>query len=70
MISNFLTNVWKQGCIQGASPGDAFSVACGLGKTMTADDILNGIMNVPVKVAVVQPAEIIVITLQQQMAVR
>jgi hypothetical protein len=69
MISSFLTSVWKQGGLMGASASDAFSVSCGLGSTMTADDILNGFMNVTVKVAVVRPAEFIVITFQQQQAV-
>jgi hypothetical protein len=69
MITNFLTEVWKQGGLQGASASDAFSVACGLGSTMTGDDILNGFMTVTVKVAVVHPAEFIVLTFQQQMAI-
>ena len=69
MISNFLTSIWKEGGLQGASASDAFSVECGLGSTMTSDDILNGLMNVTVKVAVVRPAEFIVFTFQQQMAV-
>jgi uncharacterized protein len=69
MISSFLTTVWKEGGLQGASASDTFSVDCGLGVTMTGDDILNGLMNVSIKVAVVHPAEFIVITFQQQMAV-
>lgn len=69
MISSFLTSIWKEGGLQGATPTDAFSVECGLGATMTADDILLGFMNVTVKVAVVHPAEFIVITFQQQQAV-
>ncbi|MCA6362925.1 MAG: phage tail sheath family protein [Bacteroidetes bacterium] len=68
MISNFLTQVWKQGGLQGATPSDAFSVQCGLGTTMSADDILNGFMNVSVLVAVTHPAEFIVINFTQQMA--
>jgi hypothetical protein len=68
MIGSFLTSIWKQGGLQGASASDAFSVACGLGSTMTGDDILHGFMNVTVKVAVVHPAEFIVLTFQQQMA--
>lgn len=68
MIGSFLTSVWKEGGLMGASASDAFSVQCGLGTTMTGDDILNGFMNVTVKVAVVRPAEFIVITFQQQMA--
>ena len=69
MISSFLTTLWQAGGLQGASPADAYSVACGLGSTMTGDDILNGFMNVTVNVAVVRPAEFIVFTFQQQMAV-
>ena len=68
MIGSFLTGVWKQGGLQGAKASDAFSVECGLGSTMTSEDILNGFMNVTVKVAVVRPAEFIVLTFQQEMA--
>jgi len=67
MISNFLNSQWKAGALAGASPADAYSVLIGLGSTMTADDILNGIMNITVLVAVSHPAEFIVITFQQQM---
>jgi phage tail sheath protein FI len=69
LIGNFLTSVWKEGGLMGASPSDAFSVDCGLGSTMTSDDIINGIMVVAIKVAIVRPAEFIVITFQQEMAV-
>ncbi|WP_046744079.1 phage tail sheath family protein [Kordia zhangzhouensis] len=68
MIGSFLTSVWKEGGLQGATAASAFSVDCGLGTTMTSDDILNGFMNVTVKVAVVRPAEFIVLTFQQQQA--
>lgn len=67
MISSFLTNTWKEGGLQGANAADAFSVDCGLGTTMTGDDILNGLMNVTVQVAVVHPAEFIVLSFQQKM---
>lgn len=67
MISNFLDNQWKAGALAGSSPSDAYSVDVGLGSTMTANDILEGNMNVVVKVAVVRPAEFIVITIQQKM---
>jgi uncharacterized protein len=69
MINSFLTDVWKQGGLQGATAAEAFTVACGLGTTMTSDDILNGFLNVSVRVAVVHPAEFITITFQQQQAV-
>ncbi|WGH75699.1 phage tail sheath C-terminal domain-containing protein [Tenacibaculum tangerinum] len=68
MIGSFLNGIWKQGGLQGASAADAYSVQCGLGTTMTSEDILNGFMNVTIKVAVVRPAEFIVLTFQQEMA--
>jgi len=66
MMNNFLTNLWKQGALAGAVPEQAYSVDIGLGVTMTANDILDGILRITVKVAIVRPAEFIVITFQQQ----
>jgi hypothetical protein len=68
MINSFLTGIWKEGGLQGATAASAFSVECGLGSTMTSEDILNGFMNVTVKVAITRPAEFIVLTFQQQQA--
>ncbi|WP_291528271.1 phage tail sheath family protein [Bacteroides sp. UBA939] len=67
MIDNFLRSVWKRGGLAGATPEDAFEVHVGLGDTMTAEDILDGIMRITVLVAVSRPAEFIEITFQQQM---
>ncbi|MCW3072049.1 MAG: hypothetical protein JWO44_1939 [Bacteroidetes bacterium] len=67
MIGSFLTSIWKEGGLFGPTAATAFSVDCGLGTTMTNDDILNGFMNVTVKVALVRPAEFIMLTFQQQM---
>tara|TARA_B100000780_G_scaffold36227_1_gene22582 strand:+ start:206 stop:550 length:345 start_codon:yes stop_codon:yes gene_type:complete len=69
-ISNFLTGLWKQGGLVGPTPADSFSVNIGLGSTMTADDILNGIMRVAVKVAVSHPEEFIELTYKQEMKKR
>jgi phage tail sheath protein FI len=67
MIINFLTEKWKQGALAGASPDDAFDVQVGLGTTMTSLDILEGKMLITVKLAIVRPAEFIVVTFEQQM---
>lgn len=67
LITNFLTNVWQQGVLAGATAEDAFSVDIGLGVTMIPVDISDGIMRLTVKLAVTRPAEFIVITFQQQM---
>ena len=68
LMSNFLTNIWKEGGLMGSSPKEAFSVAVGLGTTMTATDILEGILRVSVKVAVTHPGEFLEVTFEQKMA--
>jgi hypothetical protein len=67
MICNFLTSIWKRGGLVGASPEEAFAVFCGLGETMTSEDIFEDILRVTALVAITRPAEFIEITFQQQM---
>jgi hypothetical protein len=67
MISSFLRGVWSAGGLMGATAAEAFSVQCGLGSTMTAQDILEGKMIVQIKLQMVHPAEFIVLAFQQQM---
>ena len=69
MIENYLTQKWREGALAGAVAKDAFYVRCGLGTTMTSDDILNGIMNVEIGMAVVRPAEFIVLTFSHKLQV-
>jgi uncharacterized protein len=62
MIENYLTNLWRQGALAGAKPQVAFYVKCGLGDTMTAQDILNGLLIVQIGMAPLRPAEYISLT--------
>ena len=68
MIENFLTTLWRQGALQGAKPEHAFYVAVGLGKTMTALDILEGRMYIEIGMAAVRPAEFIILRFSHKMA--
>jgi uncharacterized protein len=68
MINGFLLNQWKDGALLGATPTDAYYVKVGLGVTMTGEDIQNGLMNVEVLVALMRPAEFIVLTFRQTMS--
>jgi hypothetical protein len=61
MIENFLILQWRAGALAGAKPDEAFYVRVGLGQTMTAEDILNGYMHVEIGMAVVRPAEFIIL---------
>jgi phage tail sheath protein FI len=68
MLENFLTTLWRQGALQGAKPEHAFYVAVGLGKTMTALDILEGRLIVEIGMAVVRPAEFIILRFSHKLA--
>jgi phage tail sheath protein FI len=67
MIENFLTVQWRQGALAGAVTQQAFFVKVGLGETMTSQDILEGRMIVEVGLAVVRPAEFIVLRFAHKM---
>jgi phage tail sheath protein FI len=68
MIENFLTVLWRQGALQGIKPEHAFYVAVGLGKTMTALDILEGRLIIEIGMAAVRPAEFIILKFSHKMA--
>lgn len=61
MVENYLTLLWRQGALAGAKPEEAFFVEVGLNKTMTFVDILEGRMIVKIGMAVVRPAEFIIL---------
>ncbi len=61
MIENFLVLQWRAGALQGATPEKAYYVKVGLGETMTALDILEGRLIVEIGMAVVRPAEFIIL---------
>lgn len=67
MVENFLTLQWRAGALQGAKPEESFFVHVGLGETMTALDILEGRMIVEIGMAVVRPAEFIILRFSHKM---
>ena len=68
-IENFLTDLWKQGALKGNKPEEAFFVHVGLGRTMTQQDIVDGRMKITIGLAVVRPAEYMLVTVSQKMDV-
>jgi hypothetical protein len=56
-VEDYFTGKWRQGALAGATPKDAFFVKCGLGSTMTGQDILDGRLIVEIGMAVLRPAE-------------
>lgn len=60
-ITNFLSNLWRDGAMAGATTEEAFFVNVGKGVTMTQDDINNGYLIIEVGIAAVRPAEFIVL---------
>lgn len=67
MVENYLTQKWHQGALIGTRPEQAFYVNCGLGSSMTEVDINNGLLHIEIGLAVVRPAEFIVIRISHKM---
>jgi uncharacterized protein len=63
-IEAFLLSLFNQGGLQGSTPSDAFQVKCD-SSTTTAADQQNGIVNIVVAVALLKPAEFVIITISQ-----
>jgi phage tail sheath protein FI len=61
MIESYLYSLWERGALAGSTPEAAYYVHVGLGKTMTAQDVLEGRMIVEIGVAAVRPAEFVVL---------
>jgi uncharacterized protein len=67
MIENWLTLQWRAGALMGVNPQQAFFVGVGLGKSMTSLDVLEGRMIVEIGMAVLRPAEFIIMRLAFKM---
>ncbi len=60
-IESFLETQWRAGALLGSKPEDAFFVRVGLHETFTEAEMLDGFMVVEIGMAVVRPAEFIVL---------
>lgn len=69
-INNYLMQKWKEGALMGADPSDAYFVNVGLGSTMIEQDILEGRLIVEFGMAVVRPAEFIILRFSHTMQSR
>ncbi len=61
MIDSYLYGLWERGALAGPTAEGAYFVNVGLGKTMTAQQVLDGVMIVEIGAAAVRPAEFIII---------
>lgn len=61
MINSFLTLLWRNGGLVGATTEEAFFVSVGVGKTMTIQDVLEGRMIVEIGLAASRPSEFIIL---------
>ncbi|MDT0686998.1 phage tail sheath family protein [Autumnicola psychrophila] len=67
MIDNFLIQQWRAGALMGTTPEQAFYVKIGLNETMDEVDIWEGRMIVEIGMAVVRPAEFIILKFSHKM---
>lgn len=67
MIENYLTLQWRIGALMGTTTAEAYYVRVGLNETMTELDIFEGRMIVEIGMAVVRPAEFIILQFSHKM---
>jgi len=65
-VGAFMDSLFRAGAFQGQKASDAYFVRCGLGDTMTQDDIDRGQVVVVVGFAPVKPAEFVIVRIQQK----
>jgi phage tail sheath protein FI len=63
-IGSFMQDLFRNGAFAGQTPNRAYFVKCDR-TTMTQEDIDQGIVNIVVGFAPVEPAEFVIITIQQ-----
>lgn len=67
MIENYLSGLWRQGALLGATPQQAFYVNLGVGVTMTQAEADAGILNIEIGMAAVRPAEFVILRFSHQL---
>lgn len=57
IVENYLTLKWQEGALAGIIPQQAYYVKCGLGDTMTSEDVREGRINIEIGLAVLSPSD-------------
>ncbi|WP_017349803.1 phage tail sheath family protein [Pantoea sp. A4] len=65
---NYLFNLFEAGAFAGTTPEQSYQVQVGVGSSMTEQDLNDGILRMNIGLAVVRPAEFIVLEFSQTMA--
>lgn len=65
-VTQFLTGLFRQGAFTGAVARDCFFVTCGVGSTMTQDDVANGRLILEIGYAPFRPAEFVILRITQK----
>jgi phage tail sheath protein FI len=63
-IEAFMLSLFNQQALQGSTPSEAFQVKCDSTTTSAADQ-QNGVVNIVIAVALLKPAEFVIITISQ-----
>lgn len=67
MIEDFLRLQWQNGALMGSTTNEAFFIRVGLGQTMTELDVLEGRLLVDMGMAIIRPAEFLILKLSFQL---
>ena len=67
-MNMMLHSLWHNGSLWGATPDEAYTIRCGLGQSMTAQDIVEGRMRIEIEVALEFPGKYTAIAFERQMS--
>lgn len=66
-IESYLATQWREGALAGSKADEAFYVRVGLGETMTRRDLVNKKLIIEIGMAIMRPAEFIIMRIDQKM---
>ena len=67
VIETYLYGYWRNGAFPGRKTEEAYFIKCGLGSTMTSQDLAEGKLIIWIGMATMQPAEFSLFKLEFQM---
>lgn len=68
VIENYLYLCWRNGALTGIKPEQAFYVRCGLGHTMSQNDIDAGNLIIEIGISILRPSEFLILRMQYDMS--
>lgn len=68
LIEGYLHDHWRMGALAGNTTTEAYQVRCGVGHTMTAQDVVDGRLVIEIGLALLRPAEFLLVRIEHALS--